>query len=110
MNLSDYQNEFDNLISQQSFSAVSHPSRKDTFSKFLNSGLPTKKWENWRHTDLSFLNKNNFRIPESSDASDGSIDISNYEIPNTFTVIIINGHYLTINSDLPLPPSAMIYR
>ena len=101
MNLSDYQNEFDNLISQQSFSAVSHPSRKDTFSKFLNSGLPTRKWENWRHTDLSILNKNNFRIPESGDASDGSIDISNYEIPNTFTVIIINGHYLTINSDLP---------
>ena len=101
MNLNDYQNEFDNLIAQQSFSTVSHPWRKDTFSKFLDSGLPTRKWENWRHTDLSFLNKNNFRISKSDDANDGSIDISNYEIANTFTIIIVNGHYLTINSDLP---------
>ena len=87
MNLSDYQNEFDNLISKQSFSAGSQPSRKDTFSKFLDSGLPTRKWENWRHTDLSFLNKNNFRITEPGDASGGSIDVSNYKIANTFTVI-----------------------
>jgi len=49
MNLDDYQHEFDELISRQSFSADSHPKRKDSFSKFLDSGLPTKKWEAWSY-------------------------------------------------------------
>ena len=101
MNLNDYQSEFDKLIARQSFSANAHLSRKDNFYKFLNSGLPTKKWENWRHTDLSFLKKNDFKISETDVALDDTIDVSNQKIPNTYTVVIVNGHYLESKSKLP---------
>ena len=101
MNLNDYQTEFNKLIAQQSFSSDSHPQRNDTFSKFLDSGIPTKKWEAWRHTDLSFLNKNNFRVSRPDDSQVDSIDISNYKIANTYTIIIINGYFIEGSSVLP---------
>ena len=101
MNLNDYQTEFNKLIAQQSFSSDSHPQRNNTFSKFLDSGIPTKKWEAWRHTDLSFLNKNNFRVSRPDDSQVDSIDISNYKIANTYTIIIINGYFIEGSSVLP---------
>lgn len=101
MNLNDYQNEFNKLIARQSFSSNLYPFRKDTFHKFLDSGLPTKKWEDWKHTDLSFLNKNNFRISETHDALSDSIDVSKYKIKNTYTAVIVNGHYIESKSELP---------
>ena len=101
MNLDDYQHEFDELISRQSFSADSRPKRKDSFSKFLDSGLPTKKWEAWRHTDLSFLKNNNFKSSGLDDAQIDLVDISKYKIANTHTIIIVNGHFIESNSDLP---------
>lgn len=101
MNINDYQNEFNKLIARQSSFTNAHPWRKDNFYKFLNSGLPTKKWEHWRHTDLSFLKKNDFRISETDDALGDTFDVSNQKIPNTYTVVIINGHYLEKKSKLP---------
>ena len=101
MNLNEYQHEFNELINRQSFSADSYPNRKDLFSKFLDSGLPTKKWEDWRHTDLSFLKNTNFRVSELVDAQVNLVDISKYKIANTHTIIIVNGHYKEGNSDLP---------
>ena len=69
--------------------------------KLIDSGLPTKKWEDWKHTDLSFLNKNNFRISETHDALSDSIDVSKYKIKNTYTAVIVNGHYIESKSELP---------
>ena len=100
MNVNDYQNEFDKIISRKYFPQRLNESRQEAFSKFLDIGLPSKKWEDWRHTDLSFLNKNNFRISDSNDLS-GNIDISKYEIKNTHTLAIINGHYVEHISDAP---------
>ena len=100
MNVNDYQNEFDKIISRKYFPQRLNESRQEAFSKFLDIGLPSKKWEDWRHTDLSFLNKNNFRISDSNDLS-GNIDISKYKIKNTHTLAIINGHYVEHISDAP---------
>ena len=61
MNVNDYQNEFNKIISRKYFPSRLNSTRQKAFSKFLDIGLPTKKWEDWRHTDLSFLNKNNFK-------------------------------------------------
>ena len=69
MNPSDYQQEFDKIIARKYFDKTLEKTRKEAFSKFLNLGIPTKKWENWRHTDLSLINKQNFRISEKHDAS-----------------------------------------
>ena len=62
MNPSDYQQEFDKIIARKYFDKTLEKTRKEAFSKFLNLGIPTKKWENWRHTDLSLINKQNFRF------------------------------------------------
>ena len=100
MNVSDYQNEFNKIIARKYFPSRLNSTRQKAFSKFLDIGLPTKKWENWRHTDLSFLNKNNFRISEANDAPE-NIDFSKYKIKNTHTLVIINGHYVEHLSDAP---------
>ena len=100
MNVSDYQNEFNKIIARKYFPSRLNSTRQKAFSKFLDIGLPTKKWEDWRHTDLSFLNKNNFRISEANDAPE-NIDFSKYKIKNTHTLIIINGHYVEHLSDAP---------
>ena len=75
MNVSDYQNEFNKIITRKYFPSRLNSTRQKAFSKFLDIGLPTKKWEDWRHTDLSFLNKNYFRISEVNDVSE-NIDFS----------------------------------
>ena len=100
MNVNDYQNEFNKIISRKYFPSRLNSTRQRAFSKFLNVGIPTKKWEGWRHTDLSFLKKNNFRISESNDATE-NIDYSKYKIKNTHTLLIINGHYVKHLSDAP---------
>ena len=100
MNVNDYQNEFDKIISRKYFPEELNESRRKSFSKFLVLGMPSKKWEDWRHTDLSFLNKNDFKISEASDLS-GNIDISKYKIKNTYTIAIINGHYVEHISNAP---------
>ena len=58
MNMNDYQNEFDKILSRKYFPEKLNNSRKKAFSKFLDIGIPSRKWEDWRHTDLYFLNKN----------------------------------------------------
>ena len=100
MNVSDYQNEFNKIIARKYFPSRLNSTRQKAFSKFLDIGLPTKKWEDWRHTDLSFLTKNNFRISEANDASE-NINFSKYKIKNTHTLVIINGHYVERLSDAP---------
>ena len=69
MNMNDYQNEFDKILSRKYFSEKLNNSRKKAFSKFLDIGIPSRKREDWRYTDLSFLNKNDFRISEVNDFS-----------------------------------------
>ena len=101
MNLSDYQQEFDKIIARKYFDKNLEKTRKEAFSKFLNLGMPTKKWENWRHTDLSLINKQNFRISEKHDAPNKELNISDYDIENCHTVVIKNGHYIKNDSSIP---------
>jgi Fe-S cluster assembly scaffold protein SufB len=75
--------------------------RKKAFSKFLETGLPTKKWEDWRFTDLSSISKSNFRISEKQDTPKGDVDISQYQIDDVETIVIYNGHYLEALSSIP---------
>ena len=80
MHPSDYQQEFDKIIARKYFDKTLEKTRKEAFSKFLNLGIPTKKWENWRHTDLSLINKQNFRISEKYDAPNRELNISDYDL------------------------------
>ena len=55
MNISDYKAEFDKTADHPHFSENLNTTREKAFAKFLDLGLPTKKWESWKHTNLSRL-------------------------------------------------------
>ena len=89
------------MINRNYFSDKVHPLRQDAFSKFLEIGLPTKKWEDWRFTNLSSISKGNFRISEIQDAPKGDLDISPYKLKDIDTIVIYNGHYQESISSIP---------
>ena len=101
MNISDFNIEFDKIINRDYFSDKVHPMREKAFSKFLKIGLPTKKWEDWRFTDLSSISNSNFRISEKQDAPNDDVDISQYQIDDVETIVIYNGHYIKTLSSIP---------
>ena len=101
MNTSKYQQEFDKIIAREYFGNYLDETRKEAFSKFLSLGLPTKRWENWRHTDLSSIKKQNFRISEEHDAPNEKLNISDNDIENCYTIVIKNGHYIKNDSSIP---------
>ena len=101
MNLSNFQIEFDKMMNRDYFSDKVHPMRQEAFSKFLEMGLPTKKWEDWQFTNLSSISKGKFRLSEVQDTPKGDIDISQYEINDLETIVIYNGHYQETMSSIP---------
>ena len=55
MNVNDYKIDFENAITSNIYTDKIFDIKKQSFEKFLVLGLPTNKWENWRHTNLSRL-------------------------------------------------------
>ncbi|MBT7944665.1 MAG: hypothetical protein HN716_00920, partial [Candidatus Marinimicrobia bacterium] len=101
MNIARFQTEFDKMMNRDYFSEKVHPMRQEAFIKFLKVGIPTKKWEDWRHTNLSSISKESFRLSDGQDAPKSDIDISQYNINDLETVVIYNGHYLEALSSIP---------
>jgi Fe-S cluster assembly protein SufD len=89
------------MINRDYLSDKVHHMREKAFSKFLEIGLPTKKWEDWRFTDLSSISNSNFRISEKQDAPNDDVDISQYQIDDVETIVIYNGHYIETLSSIP---------
>ena len=102
MSLSHYQTEFDKMMNRDYFSDAVHLIRKEAFSKFLNRGFPTNKWEDWRFTNLSKLKQEKYRISESKDAPHGDLYLSDFEIDGVDTIVIYNGHYQEAVSSVPV--------
>jgi len=92
MTLNHLQKEFDKMMNRDYFSDTVHPMRKEAFAQFLDLGFPTKKWEDWRFTNLSPITKQDFSLSEIQDAPQDDLDISAYEIEDTHTIVIFNGH------------------
>ncbi len=101
MSLSHFQTEFDKLINRAYFSHEVKSMRKDAFSKFLGTGFPSQKWEDWRFTNLSYLKNESFRISESQHTPNSILDISPYEVNGIDTIVIYNGHYQEKISSVP---------
>ncbi len=101
MSIANYKDEFDRLLGRENFSSAMHSIRKDAFEKLKVTGLPTKKWENWRFTDLSDITDNNFSISQDSDAPNKTPDISKYNIDGIETIVIYNGHLQNEISSVP---------
>jgi len=101
MNLANFQSEFEKLMNRDYFSDKVHPIRQKAFTKFLETGLPTQQWEDWRFTNLSPITKQNFRFSEIQDAPTEPINISDYEMEDVETIVFYNGHYQKDISSIP---------
>jgi|TARA_B100001093_G_scaffold21051_1_gene18824 Fe-S cluster assembly protein SufD len=96
-----FKNEFNAFIdSNQHENESLLDLRKKSFKSFINSGLPTKKWENWQFTNFSNIENQNFRLPYSKNITKIP-DILPGRIPNTYLALMINGFYQVELSDLP---------
>ena len=96
-----FKNEFNAFIdSNQHENESLLDLRKKSFKSFINSGLPTKKWENWQFTNFSNIENQNFRLPYSKNITKIA-DILPGRIPNTYLALMINGFYQVELSDLP---------
>ena len=93
MNLSEYQNQFNKLISRKENSNTFQDFRNSYFSEFLKVGLPTQKCEDWRFTSLSELKREKFDISEINSNSFERFDLDKYDIKDVITFIFVNGHY-----------------
>ncbi len=49
----DFHNEFEKIINRDYFSKKIQPIRKNAFDKFSEVGLPNKRLEDWRFTNLN---------------------------------------------------------
>ena len=93
MSLSHFQSEFEKLMNRDYFSDKIHALREEAFSKFLNTGIPTQKWEDWRFTNLTRIAKGEYRISETHDGPNGEIDFPSFKKEGVDTLVIYNGHY-----------------
>ena len=99
--MNDYHVEFEKVISRPYFSDKINISKTKAFEKFIESGIPNRKWEGWIHTNLSIISKEKFRIPEKMDTLDNDLDLSNIKIEGAYTLVIYNGHYQESSEPLP---------
>jgi Fe-S cluster assembly protein SufD len=85
--------------------------RKNALQKFLSSGLPVKKDEDWRHTDVSaFLNMPMLFQKEKPVLDYRIEDVFRCEVPEleTEALITINGYFYTSGELLRTTPEGMI--
>ena len=99
--MKQFQKQFDDLLA---YSPNEDPElrklRSTAFDQFKNLGIPTKKWEEWKFTDFSPIQKINYRLSQPEDLPQLSNNISE-RIPNAYLIFIVNGHYQRDLSDLP---------
>ncbi len=101
MSISNYKVEFEKMLNRNYFSKSLHPYRKEAFTQLEKTGFPTRKWEDWRFTNVSNISDGEFMISEISDAPQTTPDIDSYQMEGVDTVVIYNGHYQKDISSIP---------
>ena len=107
MNVNDYKIDFENAITSNIYTDKIFDIKKQSFEKFLVLGLPTNKWESWRHTNLSRLNNLKPGIMNSIKTSPKGYKKNNIPVNNLIDIVFYNGVY---RKDLSskLPPGVSI--
>ena len=101
MSVSDYKAEFEKMLNRDYFSKSLHSHRKEAFAQLEKTGFPTRKWEDWRFTNVSNISDGKFMISEISDAPQTTPNIDSYQMEGVDTVVIYNGHYQKDISSIP---------
>ena len=93
--------EFNKILDKKYFSEELELVRKKAFDNFIDIGLPNRNLEGWRHTNLSSIKKNDFRVTEINDGPKEKIDLSQYGFESFHTIVMYNGHFQQNLSSLP---------
>jgi len=101
MSISNYKVEFEKMLNRDYFSKSLRPYRKEAFTQLEKTGFPTRKWEDWRFTNVSKISDGEFMISEISDAPQTTPNIDSYQMEGVDTVVIYNGHYQKDISSIP---------
>ena len=101
MSISNYKVEFEKMLNRDYFSKSLHSHRKEAFTQLEKTGFPTRKWEDWRFTNISNISDGKFMISEISDAPKTTPNIDSYQMEGVDTVVIYNGHYQKDISSIP---------
>jgi Fe-S cluster assembly protein SufD len=75
--------------------------KQKSFDSFFLKGLPTLKSENWKYTNLTFLNKIDFELQNYS-INSSLIDSNTfyYNLENSTKIYLINGNLISEKSNL----------
>ena len=98
---SNYNSEFEKILTRDKFTTSVNSFRKEAFNRLQKTGFPTQKWEDWRFTNLTRIAKGEYRISEIQDGPNGEIEISSLKMDNVNTLVIYNGHYQKKLSSVP---------
>ncbi len=79
--------------------------REQALQDFLAQGFPTRKNEAWKYTPLQSLQAQTFAYQANSAAD---VDLANYQLENTNTLVFINGHYQQQLSVLNAVPDGVV--
>ena len=89
------------MLNRDYFSKALHPHRKEAFAQLEKTGFPTRKWEDWRFTNVSAISDGEFMISEVADAPKNTLNIDSYKMEGVNSIIIYNGHYQKELSSVP---------
>jgi Fe-S cluster assembly protein SufD len=75
--------------------------RRQAYDAFLRLGLPEKKAEEYKHTPLTRLLRQNFKLESTS--GDSKLDATPFLVPtlDSYVVVLVNGIYHQDQSQLP---------
>jgi len=84
--------------------------RQKQWQAFLVKGLPTRKDEHWKYSDLTFLANKNFATASFVDEKDWGATIQQYRLTHSDSILLVfmNGYFKPHYSDIKkLPPSVI---
>ena len=110
MILDNYENQFERLLEKRAFSNDFNHFKKDAFLKFKKLGFPTRRWEDWRFTNLKDIRRKSYSVPTYRDSSAIDLKFKSYYRKGFIPIVFQNGHFiqptknnfkdLSINSDV----------
>ena len=89
------------MLNRNCFSKSLRPYRKEAFTKLEKTGFPTRKWEDWRFTNVSAITDFEYNISEIMDAPQNTPNIARYKMEGVETIVIFNGYFQEELSSVP---------
>ena len=86
-----------------------HALRRQAFSKFMETGFPTSRQEDWRFTNIQPVAKTHFEPVLTDNASKISLaDLESVLLPDALRVVLVDGFFSSALSDLNGLPAGVV--